>query len=224
MATNDEARVLAGVRTDLFLGGQWGPSASGRTVAVEDPATGETIAEVADATPDEGLDALRIATEHQAAWARSAPRDRGEILRRAFDLMIARADDLALLMTIEMGKPLSESRGEVTYAAEFLRWFSEEAVRIDGRFGLSPAGDSHLMVLKQPVGPCLFITPWNFPLAMGTRKIGPAIAAGCTMIVKPAKQTRCRCSRSPRSSRRPGCPRASFRSSPLRARAGSPGR
>ncbi len=184
-----ESTVLAGVRTELFLGGQWGPSTSGRTVAVEDPSTGETIAEVADATTDEGLEALRIATEHQHAWARTAPRDRGEILRRAFELMVERADDLALLMTLEMGKPIAESRGEVTYAAEFLRWFSEEAVRIDGRFGLAPDGGSHLMVLKQPVGPCLFITPWNFPLAMGTRKIGPAIAAGCTMIVKPAKQT-----------------------------------
>ncbi len=189
MASSDEARVLGAVRTDLFLGGEWGASASGRTLPVEDPATGETIAEVADASPAEGLEALRIAADRQAAWARTAPRDRGEILRRAFELMVARADDLALLMTLEMGKPLAESRGEVTYAAEFLRWFSEEAVRIDGRFGLSPAGDSHLMVLRQPVGPCLFITPWNFPLAMGTRKIGPAVAAGCTMIVKPAKQT-----------------------------------
>ena len=189
MASSDEARVLGAVRTDLFLGGEWGASASGRTVPVEDPATGETIAEVADATPDEGLEALRIAAGNQAGWARSAPRDRGEILRRAFDLMVERVDDLALLMTLEMGKPLAESRGEVAYAAEFLRWFSEEAVRIDGRFGLSPSGDSHLMVLRQPVGPCLFITPWNFPLAMGTRKIGPAVAAGCTMIVKPAKQT-----------------------------------
>jgi succinate-semialdehyde dehydrogenase/glutarate-semialdehyde dehydrogenase len=185
----DESRVLSAVRTDLYVGGQWRPAASGRTVAVEDPATGETIAEVADAGPEEGLEALAIAVEHQGAWARTAPRDRGEILRRAFELMVERADDLALLMTLEMGKPLAESRGEVTYAAEFLRWFSEEAVRIDGRFGLSPDGTSHLMVMKQPVGPCLFITPWNFPLAMGTRKIGPAIAAGCTMIVKPAKQT-----------------------------------
>jgi succinate-semialdehyde dehydrogenase/glutarate-semialdehyde dehydrogenase len=189
MAGSDETRVLKSVRTDLFLGGQWGPSQSGRTVAVEDPSTGETIAEVADATPAEGLEALRIASEHQGAWARTAPRDRGEILRRAFEMMTERVDDLALLMTLEMGKPLAESRGEVAYAAEFLRWFSEESVRIDGRFGLSPSGDSHLMVLRQAVGPCLFITPWNFPLAMGTRKIGPAVAAGCTMIVKPAKQT-----------------------------------
>jgi succinate-semialdehyde dehydrogenase / glutarate-semialdehyde dehydrogenase len=187
--TSEETRVLSGVRTDLYLGGRWTPPASGRTVPVEDPSTGEVIAQVADATPQEGLEALRIAAEHQGGWARTAPRERGEILRRAFELMTARADDLALLMTLEMGKPIAESKGEVTYAAEFLRWFSEEAVRVDGRFGLSPAGDSRLMVLKQPVGPCLFITPWNFPLAMGTRKIGPAVAAGCTMVVKPAKQT-----------------------------------
>jgi len=185
----DEKRVLDAVRTDLFLGGQWTPGANGGTVDVEDPSTGEIIASVADATADQGLQALAIAHDNQQAWARTAPRERGEILRRAFELMQAKVEDLALLMTLEMGKPLSESRGEVAYASEFLRWFAEEAVRVDGRFGLSPSGDSHLMVLKQPVGPCLFITPWNFPLAMGTRKIGPAIAAGCTMIVKPAKQT-----------------------------------
>ncbi len=187
--SSDEGRVVAAVRTDLFLGGVWQPSASGRTLPVDDPATGEVIAEVADATPEEGLEALRIAAEHQAAWARTAPRERGEILRRAFEIMTTRADDLALLMTLEMGKPVAESLGEVRYAAEFFRWFSEESVRVDGRFGLAPAGDSRLMVLRQPVGPCLFITPWNFPLAMGTRKIGPAVAAGCTMVVKPAKQT-----------------------------------
>jgi succinate-semialdehyde dehydrogenase/glutarate-semialdehyde dehydrogenase len=190
MALNgEESRVLSGVRTDLYLGGEWQPSASGRTLPVEDPSTGEPIATVADATPEEGLTALGVAADRQSEWAATAPRQRGEILRRAFELMVARADDLALLMTLEMGKPVAESKGEVTYAAEFLRWFSEEAVRIDGRFGLSPAGDSRLIVLKQPVGPCLFITPWNFPLAMGTRKIGPAVAAGCTMVVKPAKQT-----------------------------------
>ncbi len=185
----DERRVLSGVRTDLYLGGEWTAPTSGRTVAVEDPATGETIAEVADGSADEGLRALGIAADNQAGWAATSPRERGEILRRTYELMVARADDLALLMTLEMGKPIAESKGEVTYAAEFLRWFSEEAVRVDGRFGLAPGGDSRLIVLKQPVGPCLFITPWNFPLAMGTRKIGPAVAAGCTMVVKPAKQT-----------------------------------
>jgi succinate-semialdehyde dehydrogenase / glutarate-semialdehyde dehydrogenase len=185
----DEKRVLSGVRTDLYLGGEWTAPTSGRTVAVEDPSTGETIAEVADGSAEEALQALGIAADHQAGWGATAPRERGEILRRTYELMVARADDLALLMTLEMGKPIAESKGEVTYAAEFLRWFSEEAVRIDGRFGIAPGGDSRLIVLRQPVGPCLFITPWNFPLAMGTRKIGPAVAAGCTMVVKPAKQT-----------------------------------
>ena len=136
----DEKRVLSGVRTELYLGGEWTAPASGRTVAVEDPSTGETIAEVADGGPEEALQALGIAADHQAGWAATAPRERGEILRRAYELMVARADDLALLMTLEMGKPLAESKGEVTYAAEFLRWFSEEAVRIDGRFGIAPAG------------------------------------------------------------------------------------
>ena len=125
----------------------------------------------------------------QAAWAEHPPRERGEILRRAYEEIIDRRDELALLMTLEMGKPLAESEAEVTYAAEFFRWFSEEAVRIDGRYALAPNGAARLLVMKQPVGPCLLITPWNFPLAMGTRKIGPAIAAGCTMVVKPAKQT-----------------------------------
>jgi len=189
ITSSDERRVLSSVRTDLFLGGDWKPASSGGSLPVEDPATGEVIAQVADATPEDGMSALAIAAARQADWAASPARERGEILRRAFELIMARVDDLALLMTLEMGKPLAESRGEVSYAAEFLRWFSEEAVRIEGRFGNSPAGDSRLLVLKQPVGPCLFITPWNFPLAMGTRKIGPAIAAGCTMIVKPAKQT-----------------------------------
>ena len=122
----------------------------------------------------------------QPEWAKTAPRERGEILRRAFDLVTARADDLARLMSLEMGKTVAEARGEVTYGGEFLRWFSEEAVRIHGRWMQAPAGGSRLLTLKKPVGPCLFITPWNFPLAMGTRKIGPAVAAGCTMVVKPA--------------------------------------
>jgi succinate-semialdehyde dehydrogenase / glutarate-semialdehyde dehydrogenase len=189
VTSSDEQRVLSSVRTDLVLGGDWTPASSGGTLGVEDPATGAVIAQVADGSPEDGLTALGIAADHQKEWAATPARDRGEILRRAFELVTARIDDLALLMTLEMGKPLAEARGEVAYAAEFLRWFSEEAVRIEGRFGVSPAGDSRLIVLKQPVGPCLFITPWNFPLAMGTRKIGPAIAAGCTMIVKPAKQT-----------------------------------
>ncbi len=183
-----EQHVLDSVRKQLYIGGEWSDGANG-TLAVEDPSTGESIAEVADGSVDDAKAALDAATHAAGAWAGHAPRERGEILRRAFETIIARADDLALLMTLEMGKPLSESKGEVIYAAEFLRWFSEEAVRIDGRYATTPNGAGRLLTMRQPVGPCLLITPWNFPLAMGTRKIGPAIAAGCTMVVKPAKQT-----------------------------------
>ena len=155
----------------------------------EDPSTGEVLAEVADASPADAMAALDAAVEAAPAWAAHPPRERGEILRRAFEMILSRADDLALLMTLEMGKPLAESRSEIVYGAEFLRWFSEEAVRIDGRYATAPNGNGRLLTMRQPVGPCLLITPWNFPLAMGTRKVGPAIAAGCTMVVKPAQQT-----------------------------------
>ncbi len=144
---------------------------------------------MADASPADAMAALDAAVEAAPAWAAHPPRERGEILRRAFETIVARADELALLMTLEMGKPLAESRSEIIYAAEFLRWFSEEAVRIDGRYATAPNGSGRLLTMRQPVGPCLLITPWNFPLAMGTRKVGPAIAAGCTMVVKPAQQT-----------------------------------
>ncbi|GAC1588171.1 MAG: NAD-dependent succinate-semialdehyde dehydrogenase [Acidimicrobiales bacterium] len=144
---------------------------------------------MADATPADAVAALDAAADAQARWADSAPRDRSEILRRAFQLLTDRSEEFALLMTLEMGKPLADSRAEVAYAAEFFRWFAEEAVRIDGRYATSPDGRSRLLVMRQPVGPCLLITPWNFPLAMGTRKIGPAIAAGCTMVCKPASLT-----------------------------------
>jgi succinate-semialdehyde dehydrogenase/glutarate-semialdehyde dehydrogenase len=184
-----EKAVLAGVRTELFIGGQWRPASGGGTLTVDDPATGEVLTEVADASVDDGRAALDAAVAAQASWAATPPRDRGEILRRAFEMITARADDLALLMTLEMGKPVKESKAEIAYAAEFFRWFSEEAVRISGRWSVAPNGASRLLTMKQPVGPCLFITPWNFPLAMGTRKIGPAIAAGCTMVVKPAALT-----------------------------------
>ena len=156
------------------------PAAS--TLAVEDPSTGETLAEVADATPDDAIAALDAAVAVQDEWAQHPPRERGEILRRAFEAMNERADELALLMTLEMGKPLAESKAEIAYAAEFLRWFSEEAVRIEGRFATAPTGVGRLITMQQPVGPCYAITPWNFPMAMGTRKIGPAVAAGCTMV------------------------------------------
>ncbi|HET6699823.1 MAG TPA: NAD-dependent succinate-semialdehyde dehydrogenase [Nocardioidaceae bacterium] len=187
--TGHEATVVERVGKQLYVGGGWRDADGGATFPVEDPATGEVIAEVADATPEDGRAALDAAVGAQASWARTAPRERGEILRRAFELITERADDLALLMTLEMGKPLAESKAEISYAAEFFRWFSEESVRIAGRYAVSPNGASRLVTTKQPVGPCLMITPWNFPLAMGTRKIGPAVAAGCTMVVKPASLT-----------------------------------
>jgi succinate-semialdehyde dehydrogenase / glutarate-semialdehyde dehydrogenase len=184
-----ERAILAAVPKQLYIGGSWRDGAEGGTVDVEDPATGETIASVADATPQDALDALAAAHESFPDWRDTAPRERGDILRRAYEAIVARADDLALLMTLEMGKPLAESKAEVTYGASFLRWYAEEAVRINGRFTTHEAGSGRLLTMRQPVGPCVFITPWNFPLAMGTRKIGPAVAAGCTMVVKPAKLT-----------------------------------
>jgi len=187
--TASEKSLLARVPTGLFIGGKWRDSSDGRTLDVEDPSTGRTLASVADATIADGAAALEAAVAAQSDWAATAPRERGEILRRAFTAITARAEEFALLMTLEMGKPLAEARGEVTYGAEFFRWFSEEAVRISGRWSTAPNGATRLLTMKQPVGPTLMITPWNFPLAMGTRKIGPALAAGCTMVVKPAKQT-----------------------------------
>ena len=184
-----EAEVLAAVPKGLLIGGEWRPAASGARLAVEDPATGETLCEVADGSADAAAAALAAAAAAQVAWAVHPPRERGEILRRAFELIAARTDDLALLMTLEMGKSLAESRAEITYANEFLRWFSEEAVRLDGRYATSPNGANRLITMRQAVGPCLLITPWNFPLAMGARKVGPAVAACCTMGVKPAQQT-----------------------------------
>ncbi len=184
-----EKQTLEAVHPQLFIGGQWRDAEGGATLAVEDPSTGETLVRVADASAADGAAALDAACDAQAEWAASAPRDRGEILRTAFEMITERTDELALLMTLEMGKPLSESRAEIAYGAEFFRWFSEEAVRISGRYSVAPNGQTRLLTLKQPVGPCLMITPWNFPLAMGTRKIGPAVAAGCTMVVKPAQQT-----------------------------------
>ncbi|WP_457208122.1 NAD-dependent succinate-semialdehyde dehydrogenase [Nocardioides sp. P5_C9_2] len=186
---DDERRVVDAVPTGLWIEGLEVAADGARTVPVHDPATGEVLAEVADASPADGVRALDAAVAHQESFADMPPRERGEILRRGFELMRERIDDLALLMTLEMGKPLAESRAEVTYAAEFLRWFSEEAVRVAGRYSTSPDGATRLLTLKRPVGPTLMITPWNFPLAMGTRKVGPAVASGCTMVVKPAAQT-----------------------------------
>src|ERR671926_1747050 len=189
ISTDQEKSVLEGVRTQLFIGGEWRDASGGETLDVEDPSTGEALASVADATPDDAKAALDACCAVQAEWAAHPARERGEILRRSFEALTARADDLALLMTLEMGKPLAESKAEIAYAAEFLRWFSEEAVRIEGRFATAPNGQGRLITMRQPVGPCYLVTPWNFPMAMGTRKIGPAVAAGCTMVVKPAQRT-----------------------------------
>ncbi|CAN5760825.1 hypothetical protein BH18ACT7_BH18ACT7_02300 [soil metagenome] len=180
-------QAVASAPTGLFIGGEWRDAET--TFPVEDPGTGQQLREVSDGQPADAEAALDAAVQAQPAWAATPARERGEILRRSWQLMTDRADELALLMTMEMGKSLAESKAEVTYAAEFFRWFSEEAVRIEGRYAANPAGGSRLLTMKQPVGPCLLITPWNFPLAMGTRKIGPAIAAGCTMVVKPAQLT-----------------------------------
>ncbi|KXF50630.1 NAD-dependent succinate-semialdehyde dehydrogenase [Rhodococcus sp. SC4] len=185
----DTQTLLASLPTDLWIGGEQVPATGGKTFPVRNPATGEVLIEVADATPEDGVRALDAAAQAQARWASTPARERSEILRRAWELVIQRRDDFALLMTLEMGKPLTESYGEVTYGGEFLRWFSEEAVRINGRYTQSPSGNGRILVTKEPVGPTLAITPWNFPLAMGTRKIAPAFAAGCTMVVKPAAET-----------------------------------
>jgi succinate-semialdehyde dehydrogenase/glutarate-semialdehyde dehydrogenase len=184
-----EAAVLAKVPTQLYIGGVWRDASGAATLSVEDPSTGEPLVDVADAQPEDGLAALTAAAEKQAEWAAHPPRERGEILRRAFEAIVKQTDELALLMTLEMGKSVEESRAEISYAAEFFRWFSEEAVRIHGRYMVNTTGKGRILTMRQPVGPCVFVTPWNFPTAMGTRKIAPAIAAGCTIVVKPAQQT-----------------------------------
>ena len=189
MTAVTQKSVIDAVPKGLFIAGEWRDSSDGSTLPVDDPATGEILTHVADATVDDGRAALDAAVAAQADWARTPPRDRAELLRAAYEKITERADEFAMLMTLEMGKTLAESRGEVAYGAEFFRWFSEEAVRVHGRYSTAPNGATRLLTMKQPVGPTLMITPWNFPLAMGTRKIGPAIAAGCTMVVKPAGQT-----------------------------------
>jgi succinate-semialdehyde dehydrogenase / glutarate-semialdehyde dehydrogenase len=183
----DTSALLASVPTGLWIGGEERPGSS--TFNVLDPSDDQVLIAVADATPGDAVAALDAACTVQAEWSATAPRERGEILRAVFEKITERAEDVAALMTLEMGKVLPESMGEVRYGAEFFRWFAEEAVRIGGRYTPSPAGTGRIIVTKQAVGPCYAITPWNFPLAMGTRKIGPAMAAGCTMIVKPAQET-----------------------------------
>jgi succinate-semialdehyde dehydrogenase/glutarate-semialdehyde dehydrogenase len=189
MTAKDETTLLAGLPTGLLIDGEWRDATGGGRFDVIDPATGSALVSVADATPEDGIAALDAAVAVQDEWASTAPRKRSEILRGAWQLMQDRKDELALLMTLEMGKPLAEAAGEVVYGSEFFRWFAEEAVRITGRYGVNPEGTGRTIVSQHAVGPCYFITPWNFPLAMATRKIGPALAAGCTVVVKPAELT-----------------------------------
>ena len=189
VSPQDEKRVLDMVPKGIYINGKWQDASDGKTLDVIDPATGKVLATIADASAADGMAAMDAADKAQAEWAKTAPRYRAELLRSAFEKVAAMADDFALLMSLEMGKPVAEAKGEVAYGNEFIRWFSEEAVRVTGRYGTAPDGKNRIMVLKRPVGPSLFITPWNFPLAMATRKIGPAIAAGCTMILKPAALT-----------------------------------
>ncbi|MGI8462462.1 MAG: NAD-dependent succinate-semialdehyde dehydrogenase [Solirubrobacterales bacterium] len=186
---SSEQQVIESAPKQLFIGGEWRDGCGGETLAVEDPSTGEALCEIADGTADDARAALDAAAGAQPGWAATAPNERSEILQRAFELLTERAGDLALLMTLEMGKATPESKAEITYAAEFFRWFAGEALRIDGYYKSAGNGAGRVLVMRQPVGPCFFITPWNFPTAMGTRKIGPAIATGCTMVWKPAKLT-----------------------------------
>jgi len=174
--------------TGLLIGGQWSAGRAG-TLPVINPATEEPVTEVADASPEDALDAVAAAAAALPGWAARPPRERAECLRRAYELMIARSEQLARLMVVENGKALRDARGEIVYAAEFFRWYAEEAVRIDGSLSVAPSGANRIMVARQPVGVSYLITPWNFPAAMATRKIGPALAAGCTVLLKPAKET-----------------------------------
>jgi succinate-semialdehyde dehydrogenase/glutarate-semialdehyde dehydrogenase len=177
------------VETELFIAGKWVPASSGDRFDVLDPATGDTIASVADGGEADAIAAVEAAAAAGPGWASTPPRVRSEVLRKAFELMTARAADLAKLISLENGKALTDAKGEVTYAAEFFRWFAEEAVRGDGAIATAPSGANRILVVRQPVGVCVLVTPWNFPAAMATRKIGPALAAGCTVILKPASDT-----------------------------------
>ena len=189
MSSTDEKSVIEGVEKRLLIGGEWRDASGGETFAVTDPSTGEVLCEIADGTPDDAKDAMNAACAVQAEWGSSPANDRSEILHDAFKLMAERAEELALLMTLEMGKTIAESKAEITYASEFFRWNSGEALRTEGYYKSAGNGAGRVLVMRQPIGPCYFITPWNFPTAMGTRKIGPAIAAGCTMVIKPAQKT-----------------------------------
>jgi len=181
--------LVAHLPTGMLAGGQWTAASGGRTFEVTDPATGEVLFDVADASPEDGRRALASAADAAAAWRAVAPRERSELLRAVYERIVARTDAFASLITAECGKPLAEARAEVAYGADFLRWYAEQAVRADGLVRTAPAGANRQLVHRRPVGPALLITPWNFPIAMATRKIGPALAAGCTIVVKPAHQT-----------------------------------
>jgi succinate-semialdehyde dehydrogenase / glutarate-semialdehyde dehydrogenase len=184
-----EQEVVDKVQKQLYIGGEWRDASGGATLEVEDPATGEALCEVADGTEEDAKAALDAAVEMRQEWADTPPNTRAEILWKAFEQLNERKEGLGLLMTLEMGKPVAESEAEIVYAAEFFRWFSGEALRIQGDYRVAGNAASRVLVMRQPVGPSLMITPWNFPMAMGTRKVGPAIAAGCTTVMKPAQQT-----------------------------------
>lgn len=177
------------VPTELLVAGVWRPASEGRRIEVSDPATGTVLAWVADADPRDAEAAVDAAAEAAAGWEATAPRHRADLLMRAFELMHEKSEELALLISLENGKSLADARSEVTYAAEFFRWYAEEGVRLRGQVGHSPSGANRLLVTHQPVGVSVLITPWNFPAAMATRKIAPALAAGCTAVLKPAAET-----------------------------------
>lgn len=186
MKTED---ILKGVPTQLYIGGQWRDASDGASFAVENPATGETLATVASGTVEDAIAAVDAAPAAFADWAGRSPRERGEILRKAYELIVADKERFAALITLENGKALPDSRGEILYAAEFFRWFAEEAVRNVGEVMRSPASGARILVHHKPAGIGVLVTPWNYPAAMGTRKIGPALAAGCPVVVKPASET-----------------------------------
>nr|WP_120491098.1 NAD-dependent succinate-semialdehyde dehydrogenase [Corynebacterium lactis] len=187
--TPDYNDILADVPTGILLGGSFRPASNGETFSVINPANDKHLVDVASATEDDARQALDEACAAQEQWAATPPRERSEILRKTFELIHRDADKLTRLQSLEMGRALPDSKAEVGYGAEFFRWFAEEAVRITGDYRISPNGSSRIVVVRQPVGPVLAITPWNFPLAMGTRKIAPALAAGCPIIIKPAAKT-----------------------------------
>src|SRR3954470_12083591 len=178
----------AGVPTQQFIGGSWRGGSAG-SFEVLDPSSGELICEVPRAGADDVAAAVSAAAEALPGWSATAPRERAEVLRRAFELMIERKEQIAYLMSLEMGKSLTDARGEVVYAAEFFRWFSEECVRVGGELRTAPSGANRILTFRRPVGVALLLTPWNFPAAMATRKIGPALSAGCTVVLKPAHET-----------------------------------